>query len=80
MGEVESQFRLLTHHIVEDYITPIGWQAHEIIASILEDPSPDLAEVKERLARCLAEHPGSPELALLAHLMQTSELANAEYK
>jgi hypothetical protein len=56
--------------------TPIGWQAREIIDSILDDTSPELAEVHWRLRRSLAAHPGSPEQALLAHLMETSELVN----
>lgn len=58
--------------------TPIGAQAVEIITSILEDASPGLAEVKLRLRRCLADHPGRPEQALLAHLMETSSQVNAE--
>ena len=58
-------------------ITPIGWQAYEIITSILEDPSPDLDQVKGRLRRCVAAHPGAPERALRAHLMATSEVVNA---
>lgn len=57
-------------------LTPIGWQAREIIASILEDKSPALAEVHWRLRRNLAAHPGSPEHALLAHLRETTELVN----
>lgn len=63
--------------IADDGITPIGWQAYEIIYSILEDPSPDLADVKWRLRRCLAAHPGAPERALQAHLMATSQVVNA---
>lgn len=55
--------------------TPIGRQSHEIITSILEDPSPGLAEVKRRLRDCVAAHPGSPEQALLAHLLATSQTA-----
>ena len=59
-------------------ISAIGVQAQEIIASILGDPAPGLAEVRHRLRKCLADHPGYPERALLAHLMQTSEQANSE--
>ncbi|MET4591240.1 hypothetical protein ABIA70_002853 [Arthrobacter sp. 754] len=59
-----------------DGLTPIGWQAREIIDSILKDRSPGLDEVHWRLRRNLAAHPGSPELALLAHLMETTELVN----
>jgi hypothetical protein len=67
----------MANHIATDGITPIGWQAYDIIYSILEDPSPELAEVKWRLRRCVAAHPGSPERALQAHLMATSEVVNA---
>lgn len=65
-----------THKILTHGFTPIGWQAYEIITSILEDPSPGLTEVKGRLYRCLADHPGSPEQALLAHLMAVSQAAD----
>jgi hypothetical protein len=63
---------------VGDGGSPLQGQAYDIIASILDDPSPKLDEVKERLLRCLAAHPRAPELALLAHLRETSELVNAE--
>jgi hypothetical protein len=56
---------------------PIAAQALEIIFSILEDPSPGLGEVKLRLRQCLAAHPGRPERALLAHLLDTSRRVNA---
>ncbi len=56
---------------------PIAAQALEIIFSILEDPSPGLAEVQLRLRRCMAAHPGRPERALLAHLVETSRCVNA---
>ena len=68
---------VIPHHLDGDGITTIGWQAYEIITSILEDPSPDLDQVKGRLRRCVAAHPGSPERALRAHLMATSEVVNA---
>lgn len=58
--------------------TPIGVQALEIIASILEDESPGLAEIKLHLRKCVAAYPGAPERALLAHLMETSQRVNAE--
>jgi hypothetical protein len=58
--------------------SPLQGQAYDIIASILDDPSPELDEVKERLLRCLAAHPHAPELALLDHLRETSEMANAQ--
>ena len=72
--KVETVF---PHHLAGDGITPIGWQAYEIITSILEDPSPDLDQVKGRLRRCVAAHPGAPERALRAHLMATSEVVNS---
>lgn len=59
--------------------TPIGVQALDIINSILEDASPGLAGIKLHLRRCLADHPGSPERALLAHLMETSSRVNSEW-
>lgn len=68
---------VLSDDLFADRITPIGWQAYEIITSILEDPSPDLDPVKWRLRRCVAAYPGSPERALQAHLITTSVLVNA---
>lgn len=59
-------------------VTPIGIQALDIIVSILEDPSPGLAEVKLNLRKCLGDYPGAPERALLAHLMETSSRVNSE--
>ena len=59
-------------------VTPIGIQALDIIASILEDASPGLAEIKLRLRKCVADYPGAPEQALLAHLMETSSRVNSE--
>ena len=63
-------------NIAADRITPIGWQAYEIITSILEDPAPDLDQIKWHLRGCVAAHPGEPERALRAHLMATSEVVN----
>ena len=77
MGGVDKAYDSPTQYIAADPITPIGGQANEIIAAILDDESPELAEIKWRLRRCLAAHPGSPEQALLAHLMTTSEAVNA---
>lgn len=56
--------------------SPLAAQALDIIWSILEDPSPGLADIKLRLRRCLAAYPRHPELALLAHLMETSSMVN----
>ena len=76
IGGVDNAYDSPTQYIAADSITPLGGQANEIIASILEDQSPELADIKWRLRRCLAAHPGSPEQALLAHLMATSEMVN----
>ncbi len=65
-------------HSVPPKATPIALQAMEIAASILEDPAPGLGDIKRRLRRSLAEHPGHPERALLAHLMETSARVNQE--
>lgn len=59
-------------------VTSIGIQALDIITSILEDPSPGLAEVKLHLRKCVGDYPGAPEQALLAHLMETSSRVNSE--
>lgn len=64
-------------HATVNHSYPIAGQALEIILSILEDPSPGLVEVQLRLRRCLAAHPGRPERALLAHLLETSQCVNA---
>lgn len=66
------------HFPVMPGVTPIGIQALDIITSILEDPSPGLAEVKLRLRTCLGAYPGAPEQALLAHLMETCSRVNSE--
>jgi hypothetical protein len=58
-------------------ISPMGRQAQEIIVSILEDPEPGLAQVKQHLCTCLAANPEFPERALLAHLMGTSARVNS---
>lgn len=65
-------------HVPTPPVTPIGLQAQEIIASILDDPAPGLAEVQYRLREYVAAYPGFPERALLAHLMETSEAVNSE--
>ncbi|WP_320537252.1 hypothetical protein [Pseudarthrobacter sp. IC2-21] len=66
------------HHRFDAGATPLQGQAHEIIVSILDDPSPGLDGVKERLTRCLAAHPHAPEMALLEHLRETVKIVNAE--
>lgn len=63
---------------VTSTMSPIGMQALEIINSILDDPSPGLADVKLRLRGCLAKHPRHPEQALRDHLLETSRRANSK--
>jgi len=53
--------------------TPIGRQSREIIETILADPDPELAEVRQRLRKHVAAHPGFPEQALLGHLLETGQ-------
>lgn len=65
-------------HPVTPHLSPIGVQALEIISSILDDPSPGLADIKLRLRSCVANHPGHPEQALLAHLTERSSRANSK--
>lgn len=65
-------------HYVPPGATPIALQAMEIVTSILEDPAPGMEDIKRMLRKCLAEHPGHPERALLAHLMETTSRVNEE--
>lgn len=76
MADVDGMIQLVRHQALDEGTTPLQGQAYEIIVSILDDPAPELDEVKHRLNRCLAAHPQAPEAALLAHLMETSEIAN----
>lgn len=75
-GDPGAVLHVGTHSILAQGFSAIGWQAYEIITSILEDPSPGLTEVKGRLHRCLDAYPGAPEKALLAHLTATSRAAS----
>lgn len=75
---LDSIVHVASRENMTEYRSPLQGQAADIIASIFADPSPDLAEVKRNLRKCVAAHPGAPELALLAHLMETSERVNAE--
>jgi hypothetical protein len=47
----------------------LRWQVTGIISSILEDHAPECAAVQSRLRECLAHNAGSPEKALLEHLL-----------
>lgn len=56
-GEDEQDLRLLRGQVIE------------IIDAILAETSPEEADVRERLRRHVANHPGRPEKALLKHLL-----------
>ncbi|WP_427174670.1 EAL domain-containing protein [Arthrobacter sp. 92] len=43
-------------------------QASTIIYTVLSDPAPELAHVRDQLRERLASHPGHPETALIEHL------------
>lgn len=53
-------------------------QAREVIDSILDDPDPRLAANRQRLRTWVAAYPGSPDRALLEHLIETCSQANTE--
>lgn len=58
---------------------PLRRQAMAIISSILDDTSPETADVRTRLRALLAQHPGCPEKALLEHLRSMhSDFLDAE--
>jgi hypothetical protein len=78
MPETDGMLQLGRRHLLDAGATPLQGQAYDIIASILDDPSPGLDGVKERLYRCLEAHPHAPEMALLEHLRETVKIVNAE--
>jgi hypothetical protein len=45
-------------------------QALDIIETVLADSDPSLADIQRRLRRNVANHPGNPNRALLAHLLE----------
>ena len=53
-------------------------QAREVIDSILDDPDPRFAANRQRLMTWVAAYPGSPDRALLEHLIETCSQANAQ--
>lgn len=55
----------------------LAMQSQEIIDCILADPDPGLAEVKQRLAQCVANYDGVPERALLVHVIETRRRSNS---
>ena len=52
-------------------------QAREVIESILDDPNPRFAANRQRLRIWVAAYPGSPDRALLEHLIEMCSQANA---
>jgi hypothetical protein len=56
---------------------PIVAQARDIIAIILADPDPSLLDIQHRLREKVADYPGFPHKALLAHLLETRQKANS---
>jgi hypothetical protein len=50
-------------------LEPIRHQSWEIINAILVDTDPEGSEIRNQLRRCLGKTRGSPEGALLMHLM-----------
>ena len=56
---------------------PIVAQARTIIAAILAESDPDLADIQRCLREKVADHPGLPQRALLAHLLETRRRANS---
>jgi hypothetical protein len=53
-------------------------QAREIVDCILNDPDPRLAENRQRLRAWVDAYPGSPDRALLEHLIETCSQTNAQ--
>ena len=51
-------------------------QARDIIDTILTDSDPGLADIQRRLREKVADFPGFPHKALLAHLLETRQRAN----
>ncbi|WP_426005505.1 EAL domain-containing protein [Paenarthrobacter sp. NyZ202] len=60
-----------------DELTMRG-QVVEIIGAILADTEPRGEESRNKLRRLVEAHPGNPEAALLEHLIETREVAEAE--
>jgi uncharacterized protein (DUF2342 family) len=56
----------------EQDLSPLRGQVTEIIDAILAETGPEEAEVREKLRRHVANHPGRPEKALLKHLLNLS--------
>jgi hypothetical protein len=57
---------------------PIVAQARDIIDIILADPDPSLLDIQHRLREKVADYPGFPHKALLAHLLETRQRATPE--
>ena len=52
-------------------------QAREVIESILDDPNPRFAANRQRLRTWVVAYPGSPDRALLEHLIEMCSQAHA---
>jgi hypothetical protein len=71
---IDSAWQIAPAMLLEASITA---QARDIIETILSDTDPGLADIRRRLRRHVANHPGSPSKALLAHLLETRRQTNA---
>lgn len=56
---------------------PIVAQARDIIDTILADSDPGLTDIQRCLREKVANNPGLPQRALLAHLLETRHRANS---
>jgi hypothetical protein len=73
-GGKESNPSRTIHELGEDEqdLGPLRGQVTEIINAILAGTGPEEVEVREKLRRHVAKHPGQPEKALLKHLLNLS--------
>ncbi|MDQ0850471.1 hypothetical protein QFZ65_002409 [Arthrobacter sp. B3I9] len=67
-GAIDSDWQIAPAMLLEASIKD---QASDIIEAVLADTDPGLADIQRRLRRHVANHPGSPSKALLAHLLET---------
>lgn len=56
----------------------IRGQARDIIASVLDDATPQSEWAREQLRTRMESHPGNPERALLEHLMATRSITDGQ--
>jgi hypothetical protein len=73
-GETQRTPSRTTHQLgeAEQDLGPLRGQVTEIINAILAETGPEEVEVREKLRRHVANHPGRPEKALLKHLLNLS--------